>query len=61
MNNQLIVTLIKSPIGAIKSHRDCVRGLGLRRLNQTVQVINSPENFGMVKKITHLVQYQVQG
>lgn len=61
MNNQLIVTLTKSPIGSIKSHRDCVRGLGLRRLNQTVQVKNTPENLGMVKKITHLVQFQVQG
>ena len=50
------VTLTKSPIGSIKSHRDCVRGLGLRRMNHTVEVLDTPENRGMAARVHHLVR-----
>lgn len=50
------VMLTKSVIGAIQSHRACVRGLGLRRMNHTVEVADTPENRGMAAKVSHLVR-----
>jgi len=52
----LKVTLIKSTIGTIEKHRACVRGLGLRRLNHTVQVLDTPENRGMINKVNYLLK-----
>jgi len=50
------VTLVKSPIGALEAHRACVRGLGLRRLNQSVEVIDTPAVRGMIRTVDHLVK-----
>ncbi|ACO73266.1 50S ribosomal protein L30 [Laribacter hongkongensis] len=50
------VTLVKSLIGRIESHRACARGLGLKKLNQTVEVLDTPENRGMINKISFLVK-----
>jgi large subunit ribosomal protein L30 len=50
------VTLIKSLIGRLESHKACARGLGLRRMHQTVEVINTPENRGMINKISYLLK-----
>ncbi|MBZ0106920.1 MAG: 50S ribosomal protein L30 [Sulfuricella denitrificans] len=50
------VTLVKSTIGTIEKHRACVRGLGLRRLNHTVQVADTPENRGMINKVNYLLK-----
>ncbi|RFC34825.1 MAG: LSU ribosomal protein L30P [Candidatus Nitrotoga sp. SPKER] len=52
----LRVTLVKSVIGTKKSHRACVRGLGLRRLNHTVTVEDSPAVRGMIHKVYYLVK-----
>lgn len=52
----LKVTLVKSTIGTIQKHRACVRGLGLRRLNDTVEVVDTPENRGMINKINYLLK-----
>ena len=52
------VTLVKSLIGRIESHRACARGLGLKKLNQTVEVLDTPENRGMINKISFLVECQ---
>ena len=52
----LRVTLTKSTIGAIKAHKACVRGLGLRRMHHTVEVKDTPENRGMISKVSHLVR-----
>ena len=49
------VTLVKSLIGRSCSHRACARGLGLRKINQTVEVNDTPENRGMVNKIYYMV------
>lgn len=54
--NTFKVTLVKSVIGAIHAHRACARGLGLRRMNHTVVVADTPENRGMAAKISHLVR-----
>ena len=53
---KLKVTLVKSTIGTIKSHRDCVRGLGLRRMHHTVEVEDTPAVRGMINKVAYLVK-----
>jgi len=50
------VTLVKSPIGALKNHKACVTGLGLRRIRHTVEVEDTPSVRGMINKISHLVE-----
>ena len=50
------VKLVKSPIGCKQSHRDTVRGLGLRRLNSVRELQDTPAVRGMINKISYLVQ-----
>ena len=50
------VTLIKSPIGAKKNHVASVRGLGLHRMHQTVELKDTPEVRGMINCVNHLVK-----
>lgn len=52
----LRVTLVKSTIGTIESHRACVRGLGLRRVNHTVEVEDTPSVRGMINKVIYLLK-----
>lgn len=52
------VTLIKSRFGRLKAHRDCVAGLGLRRMHQTVEVLDTPQNRGMINKVSYLLQVE---
>ena len=49
------VKLVKSPIGCKQSHRDTVRGLGLRRLNSVRELQDTPAVRGMVNRISYLV------
>lgn len=57
-NKQLRVTLRRSLAGRLQSHRACVRGLGLRRLNHTVTVIDTPENRGMINKVSYMLEVE---
>ena len=50
------VTLVKSLIATKQSHRDTVRGLGLRRLNSTSELIDTPAVRGMINKVSYLVK-----
>ncbi|MHB0992581.1 MAG: 50S ribosomal protein L30 [Burkholderiales bacterium] len=50
------VTLLKSIIGTKRTHRACVQGLGLRRINHTVEVLDTPSNRGMINKVYYLVK-----
>ncbi len=52
------VTLVKRKYGRKPGHRECVEGLGLRRLHQRVLVQCTPENLGMVKKISYLLKIE---
>ena len=52
------MTLVKSVIGRIESHRACVSGLGLRRLNHTVEVQDTPANRGMINKVGYLLKVE---
>ena len=58
MSKSLKVTLVKSLIGRLPKHRACVRGLGLRRLHQTVEVEDTPQNRGMVNKVDYLLEVE---
>jgi large subunit ribosomal protein L30 len=49
------VTLIKSPIGYSKRHKATIRALGLRRMNQTVEQVDTPTLRGMLAMVDHLV------
>ena len=52
------VTLVKSMHGRSKKHQACVRGLGLRRIHQTVEVQDTPENRGMINHAYYLLQWE---
>ena len=52
----LKVTLVRSLIGTMESHRATVRGLGLRRINSTSEVIDTPAVRGMINKVSYLVK-----
>jgi large subunit ribosomal protein L30 len=55
---RLKITLIKSTIGFNRTQDETVIGLGLRRLNHTVELADTPETRGMIHKVRHLVTVQ---
>ncbi len=55
---QLKITLVKSRFGRLPKHRACVRGLGLRRMNHSVTVLDTPENRGMINKVSYLLKVE---
>ena len=52
------VTLIKSRHGRTRGHSECLSGLGLRRVNQSVSVIDSPATRGMINKVGYLLRVE---
>lgn len=52
------VTQVKSTNGRLKSHIDCVRGLGLRRIGHTVEVEDTPATRGMINKVSYMVKVE---
>ncbi|AFT67731.1 MULTISPECIES: 50S ribosomal protein L30 [Cycloclasticus] len=52
------VTMIRSKNGRLASHKACVAGLGLRKINQSVEVIDTPENRGMINKIHYMLNVE---
>ena len=52
------VRLVKSTAGCRQSHRDTVRGLGLRRINHIVELTDTPAVRGMVNKVNYLVRIE---
>ncbi len=55
---KLRVTQVRSANGRIQKHKACLRGLGLRRMHHTVEVANTPENRGMVNKVSYLLKVE---
>jgi large subunit ribosomal protein L30 len=53
---KLKVTLIKSMIGRPEKHRQVLRGMGLNRLNKSVELQDTPAVRGMIQKVCHLVK-----
>jgi large subunit ribosomal protein L30 len=58
-SKKIKVTLVKSVIGTMESHRACVRGLGLRRMHHTVEVEDTPAVRGMINKVSYLLKWEV--
>jgi large subunit ribosomal protein L30 len=52
----LKIKLIKSGIGRMKKHKLCIKGLGFKKLNQTVCVVDTPSNRGMINKISDMLE-----
>jgi large subunit ribosomal protein L30 len=50
------VTLVKGLMGTKRDHRATVRGLGLKRRNHTVELIDTPAVRGMINKVAYLVK-----
>jgi len=57
-DKKIRVTLVKSTIGCKAEHRATVRGLGIRRLYQTVEVKDTPEVRGMINRVSYLVRLE---
>ncbi len=55
---QLKITQIKSKFGRLSNHKFCLLGLGIRRLNQSVVVKDTPENRGMINKINYMLKVE---
>lgn len=51
----LKITLTKSTIGALPAHRKVVKALGLKKMQQTVEMPDSAATRGAIKKVEHLL------
>jgi large subunit ribosomal protein L30 len=58
MSSLIKVTLVKSMIGRPEKHRKILRGMGLTKINRSVRLANTPSNFGMANKVSHLVKIE---
>jgi large subunit ribosomal protein L30 len=56
MAEKLKITLVKSMVGRPEKHRKVLRGMGLTKMNKTVELEDTPEIRGMVHKVSHLVR-----
>jgi large subunit ribosomal protein L30 len=52
------VKLVKGLAGCKQEHRDTVRGLGLRRLNQVSELADTPAVRGMINRVNYLVRVE---
>ncbi len=57
-DKKLKVTLVRSKIGRIRSHRATVTGLGLKRVHQSVIVDDTPEIRGMIRKVAYMLNVE---
>jgi large subunit ribosomal protein L30 len=56
----LRITLVKSAIGYSEKHKETVKALGLHRISQTVEQLDTPALQGMLRKVNHLVKIEEQ-
>lgn len=56
MVKKITITLTRSHIGRPKKHKDVLLGMGLTKLNKSVQLLDTKETRGMIKKVEHLVK-----
>ncbi len=57
-NKQVKVTLVKSIYGQLKSHRETISGLGLRRIRDSRVLTDTPEIRGMIRSACHMLQVE---
>lgn len=55
---QLVITLKRSPCGCLPKHRACVKGLGLKRVNQTLIINDTGAIRGMIEKVKYLLNIE---
>ena len=55
---KLKVTLVRSIYGRLATHKACVSGLGIRRMHNSVEVKDTPENRGMINKVSYLLKVE---
>ncbi|MBU0769423.1 MAG: 50S ribosomal protein L30 [Proteobacteria bacterium] len=58
MSGMLKITLVKSMIGRPEKHRKVLRGMGLTKVNRTVELKDTPSIRGMVHAVSHLVKVE---
>jgi large subunit ribosomal protein L30 len=56
VTGKLQVTQIRSAIGRIKKQEQIIRALGIKRLYQSVEHVDTPQLRGMIEKVKHLVK-----
>ncbi|TMH33321.1 MAG: 50S ribosomal protein L30 [Betaproteobacteria bacterium] len=56
--NKIKVRLLKSTNSVKRGHRDTVRGLGLKRIDQVVELVDTPAVRGMINRVAHLVRIE---
>ncbi len=57
-DKQLKVTLYRSMNGRLQAHKSCARGLGIRKIHNSVMVTDTPENRGMINKISYMLHVE---
>ena len=57
-HKELSITLTRSLNGRLGNHKACASGLGIRRIHQTVKVTDTPENRGMINKISYMLKVE---
>ena len=58
IEKKIKLTLVRSLNGRLKSHNACAAGLGIRKMHQTFEVKDTPENRGMVNKINYMLKVE---
>ncbi len=58
MSGVVKISLVRSPIGKPAAHRAVLQGLGLKKLNKTVVLTDTPEVRGMIRKVHHLLKVE---
>ncbi len=58
MSSMIKITLVKSMINRPEKHRKVLQGLGLRKMNRSVILADTPANRGMANKVSHLVRIE---
>ena len=54
----ITIKVVKSGIGRMKRHKLCIKGLGFKKLNQSVTIEDTPSNRGLVNKISDMIESQ---
>ncbi len=52
------ITQVRSAIGRLKRHKACLTGLGIRRMHHSVEVADTPENRGMINKVSYMLSVE---
>ena len=58
MSKTVKVTQVKSSIGRLPKHRATLKGLGLRRINHTVELEDTPSVRGMINKVNYMIKVE---